>query len=51
MENRITIREAVTENDVDAFGSSFMPITSGTFSPTPMMTSLNTFSAPGIMTA
>ena len=33
------------------FGSSFMPITSGTFSPTPMTTNLNTFSAPGIMTA
>lgn len=31
MENQITIREAVTEKDVELFGSSFIFITDGMF--------------------
>ena len=51
MENRITIREAVTENDVAAFWEQLHAYHKRDIFPTPMTTNLNTFSAPGIMTA
>ena len=51
MENQITIREAVTENDVAAFWEQLRtPITSGIFSRIPTRKNWNTSSVRNITT-